>query len=77
MRQREDKGSSLRFDARAAPGQRQELEAQTANERLRKSLERGREALVAAKARATREAEKQRRAQEQNQRLDRGPRLGR
>jgi hypothetical protein len=50
MRHREDKGSSLRFEARAAHGQRQGLDAQSANERLLKSLEQGREVLAAAKA---------------------------
>lgn len=77
VRQREDKGSSLRFEVRAAPGQRQGLDAQSANERLRQSFERGRQVLANAKVRATLEAERQRQVQELKRGLDQGPRLGR
>lgn len=75
MRQREDKGASLRFEAtqtnRAHSGV-------TGDQKLRASLEKGREALIAAQAERARQAEEMRKAQElRNALRPRGPRLGR
>lgn len=77
MRQRQDRGASLRFEAVEARGPRQGLDAQSASQRLRKSLDHGREALIAAKVRAELEAERQRKVEGLHQTLGRGPRLGR
>jgi ATP-dependent exoDNAse (exonuclease V) alpha subunit len=79
MRQREDRGSSLRFEAVAARGPRQGLDGEDARQKLSKALDHGREVLTAAKARAAIEAERQRQVEKLNQghRLGRGPRLGR
>lgn len=78
MRQREDKGASLRFEA--APSRRTNSgpAADAADQKLRASLEKGREALIAAQAERARQAEEMRKAQEQRNALrPRGPRLGR
>jgi Ti-type conjugative transfer relaxase TraA len=79
MRQREDRGSSLRFEAVAARGLRQGLDAGDARQKLGKALDHGREVLTAAKARAAMEAERQRQVKKLNQdhRLGRRPTLGR
>jgi hypothetical protein len=73
MRQREDRGSSLRFEAATARGPRQGLDAEDAQQKLRQALDRGREVLTAAKARAAVEAERQR----QKENLNPAQRLGR
>jgi Ti-type conjugative transfer relaxase TraA len=78
MRQREDKGASLRFEAAQVHGTRPGLEADAASQKLRASLEKGREALIAAQAERARQAEEMRKAQElRNTLRPRGPRLGR
>jgi hypothetical protein len=79
MRQRVDRGSSLRFEAVAGRRPGQGLDAEDARQKLGKALDHGREVLTAAKARAAIEAERQRRVEKLNQghRLDRGPSLGR
>lgn len=75
MRQREDKGASLRFEVtqtnRAHSGV-------TGDQKLRASLEKSRETLIAAQAERARQAEEMRKAQElRNTLMPRGPRLGR
>jgi Ti-type conjugative transfer relaxase TraA len=78
MRQREDKGASLRFEA--APHRRAQSgpAADAAEQKLRTSLEKGRETLIAAQAERARQAEEMRKAQElRNTLRPRGPRLGR
>lgn len=76
MRQREDKGSSLRFEA--AQTNRKYPGMAAADQKLRASLEKGREALIAAQAERARQAEEMRKAQElRNTLRPRGPRLGR
>jgi Ti-type conjugative transfer relaxase TraA len=75
MRQREDKGASLRFEAAQTNRAHSGL---AADQKLRASLEKGREALIAAQAERARQAEKMREAQELRDTLrPRGPRLGR
>ncbi len=81
MRQREDKGSSLRFEAAETYDMRHRLGAELFSQKLRATLEKGREVLTAA-AQAERErlrqAEELRKAQELKHMLKpgRGPRLG-
>ena len=78
MRQREDKGSSLRFEAARHRRTHSGPTADAAEQKLRASLEKGREALIAAQAERARQAEEMRRAQElRNMLRPRGPRLGR
>jgi ATP-dependent exoDNAse (exonuclease V) alpha subunit len=75
MRQREDKGASLRFEAAQTNRAHSGL---AADQKLRASLEKGREALIAAQAERARQAEEMRKAQELRSALrPRGPRLGR
>ncbi|OYV57967.1 MAG: hypothetical protein B7Z71_11490, partial [Acidocella sp. 21-58-7] len=81
MRQREDKGSSLRFEAAEAYDMRHRLGGELFSQKLRATLEKGREVLTAA-AQAERErlrqAEELRKAQELKHTLrPRGPRIGR
>jgi hypothetical protein len=58
---------------------RQGLDGDDARQKLGKALDHGREVLIAAKARAAIETERQRRVEKLNQdhRLGRGPSLGR
>jgi Ti-type conjugative transfer relaxase TraA len=81
MRQREDKGSSLRFEAAEAYNMRHGLAADAANQKLRAALEKGREAMIAAQAERERlrQVEEMRKAQELKHTLrpGRGPRMGR
>ncbi len=81
MRQREDNGSSLRFEAAENHHVRQGLAANAASEKLRGALEKGREALIAAQAERVRLRliEEMKKAQELKHTLrpGRGPRLGR
>jgi hypothetical protein len=78
MRQREDKGASLRFEAAPTRRANSGLAADAASQKLRASLEKGREALVAAQAERARQAEEMKKAQElRNALRPRGPRLGR
>jgi Ti-type conjugative transfer relaxase TraA len=81
MRQREDRGSSLRFDAVPAREPRQGLDGEDARAKLGKALDHGREVLTAA-AQAERErlrqAEELRKAHELKHTLKpRGPSMGR
>jgi hypothetical protein len=81
MRQREDKGSSLRFEAAETYNLRHGLAADAASQKLRATLEKGREVLtVAAQAERARlwQAEELRKAQELKHTLrPRGPSMGR
>jgi hypothetical protein len=75
MRQREDKGASLRFEAAQSNRARSGL---ATDQKLRASLAKGRETLIAAQAEQARQAEEIRKAQElRNTLRPRGPRLGR
>jgi Ti-type conjugative transfer relaxase TraA len=81
MRQREDKGSSLRFETAEAYDMRHRLGGELFSQKLRATLEKGREVLTAA-AQAERErlrqAEELRKAQELKHTLrPRGPSMGR
>jgi hypothetical protein len=79
VRQREDKGSSLRFEAAETYNIRHGLAADAASAKLRAVLEKGREALVAAQAERARlcQVEELRKAQELKHTLKpRGPILG-
>jgi Ti-type conjugative transfer relaxase TraA len=77
MRQREDKGSSLRFGVTEANPARHGLTADAASQRLRTALEKGREVLIAGQVERVRQRqiEEQRKAQEP--RHTRGQGLGR
>jgi Ti-type conjugative transfer relaxase TraA len=78
MRQREDKGSSLRFKAVDTKKMRQGLADDAASQKIRAALEKGRETLIAAKAERLRRAEELRKDQELRHTLrPRGPSLGR
>ncbi len=78
MRQREDKGASLRFEAAPPRHALSGPAADAADQKLRASLEKGRETLIAAQAERARQAEEMRKAQELRNKLrPRGPRLGR
>ena len=78
MRQREDKGASLRFEASPHRRAQSGPAADAAEQKLRASLEKGRETLIAAQAERARQAEEMRKAQElRNTLKPRGPRLGR
>jgi hypothetical protein len=72
MRQRENKGSSLRFEAAQPHRRHSGLAADAASQKLRGALEKGREALIAAQAERARQAEEMRTAQEQSHTLGRG-----
>jgi hypothetical protein len=81
VRQREDKGSSLRFETAETYNMRHGLAADAASQKMRAALEKGREALVAAQAERVRlrlrQAEELRKAQEVKHTLKpRGPILG-
>jgi pimeloyl-ACP methyl ester carboxylesterase len=79
MRQREDKGSSLRFEAAGTHRAGQDLAANSASQKMRAALEKGREALTAAQAERAQRFEELRKAREQSQTLSpgRGKGLGR
>jgi hypothetical protein len=78
MRQREDKGSSLRFEAAETYNMRHGLVDHAASQKMRAALEKGRQTLIAAQAERARQAEEMRKAQELKHTLrPRGPRLGR
>jgi hypothetical protein len=78
MRQREDKGSSLRFKAVDTKKMRQVLADDAASQKIRAALEKGRETLIAAQAERLRRAEELRKDQELRHTLrPRGPSLGR
>jgi len=74
MRQREDKGSSLRFETARSYNIRHDLAADGAKQKFRAVLAKGREVLTAAQAERARlrEAEELRKAQEAKQTLRRG-----
>jgi hypothetical protein len=80
MRQREDKGSSLRFEAAKAYDMRHRLGGELFSQKLRATLEKGREVLTAAaqtEQERLRQAEELRKAQEVKHTLrPRGPSLG-
>jgi hypothetical protein len=79
VRQRENKGSSLRFEAAETYNMRHGLEANVASAKMRAALEKGREALIAAQAERARlrQIEELRKAQELKHTLrPRGPSLG-
>ena len=81
VRQRDDKGSSLRFEAAEAYDMRHRLGGELFSQKLRATLEKGREVLTAA-AQAERarlqEAEELKKAQELKHTLKpRGPSMGR
>lgn len=78
MRQRDDKGSSLRFEAAEAYDMRHRLGGELFSQKLRATLEKGREVLTAAaQAERLRQAEELRKAQELKHTLrpGRGPRM--
>ena len=79
MRHREDKGSSLRFEAAEAYDMRHRLGGELFSQKLRATLEKGREVLTAAaKAERERQAEELRKAKELKHTLrPRGPSMGR
>ena len=81
MRQREDKGSSLRFEAAEAYDMRHRLGGELFSQKLRATLEKGREVLTAAaqaERKRLRQAEELRKAQELKHTLrPRGPSMGR
>lgn len=64
MRQREDKGASLRFEAAHTHHPQPGLAADAASQKLRTALEKGRQTLIAAQAERARQAEEMRKAQE-------------
>ena len=79
VRQREDKGSSLRFETAETYNVRHGLAADTANQKMRAALDKGREALIAAQAERARlrQIEELRKAQELKHTLrPRGPSMG-
>jgi Ti-type conjugative transfer relaxase TraA len=79
VRQREDKGSSLRFETDETYNVRHGLAADAASAKMRAALDKGREALVAAQAERVRlrQVEELRKAQELKHTLrPRGPTLG-
>jgi Ti-type conjugative transfer relaxase TraA len=79
VRQREDKGSSLRFETAETYNMRHGLAADVASQKLRAVLEKGREALIAARAERARlrQVEELRKAQELKHTLrPRGPSMG-
>jgi hypothetical protein len=85
LRQREDKGSSLRFETAETYEMRHGQAAETASQKMRAVLEKGREVLKAGQAErgrieaeTLRQAEELRKAQEPSPmlRLGRGPRMG-
>ena len=79
VRQREDKGSSLRFETAETYNVRHGLAADAASQKMRAALDKGREALIAAQAERTRlrQIEELRKAQEMKHTLrPRGPTLG-
>jgi ATP-dependent exoDNAse (exonuclease V) alpha subunit len=81
MRQREDKGSSLRFEAAEAYDMRHRLGGELFSQKLRATLEKGREVLTAAaqaEQERLRQAEELRKAEELKHTLrPRGPSMGR
>ncbi len=79
LRQREDKGSSLRFETAETYSVRHGLAADAANQKMRAVLEKGREVLIAAQAERARlrQVEELRKAQELKHTLKpRGPSMG-
>ena len=79
VRQREDKGSSLRFETAETYNLRHAMAADAASQKMRAALEKGREALISAQAERARlrQVEELRKAQELKHTLrPRGPRLG-
>jgi len=64
MQRREDKGSSLRFEAADTHKMRHGLAADDASQKMRAALEKGREALVATQAERVWQVEEMRKAQE-------------
>jgi Ti-type conjugative transfer relaxase TraA len=86
VRQREDKGSSLRFEAAETYNIRHGLAADAASQKMRAALDKGREVLIAARAGRERQIEAERlrrveelrKAQELKQTLkpSRGPTMG-
>jgi hypothetical protein len=80
VRQREDKGSSLRFETAETYNVRHGLAADAASQKMRTALEKGREALIAAQAERARlrQIEELKKAQELKYTLrpGRGPSLG-
>jgi Ti-type conjugative transfer relaxase TraA len=79
VRQREDKGSSLRFETAETYNMRHGLAADAASAKMRAALDKGREALIAAQAERVRlrQIEELRKAQELKHTLrPRGPSMG-
>jgi hypothetical protein len=79
VRQREDKGASLRFETAETHNIRHGLAADAASQKMRAALDKGREALIAAQAERARlrQIEELRKAQELKHTLrPRGPSLG-
>jgi Ti-type conjugative transfer relaxase TraA len=80
VRQREDKGASLRFETAETHNIRHGLAADAASQKMRAALDKGREALIAAQAERARlrQVEELRKTQELKHTLrpGRGPRLG-